>query len=120
MKAALMIGLLLATTNTLAGAPAPATQREVAALFNALEHSGCSFNRNGSWYSAAQASEHLHRKYDYLLRKKLVPNTEAFIERAASQSSFTGTPYRVRCPGAAEVESRTWFSIRLRQVRAEK
>ena len=47
-------------------------------------------------------------------------NSEAFIERAATQSSFSGTAYRVRCPETAEVESRVWFSARLRQVRAEK
>lgn len=118
MKVALILGWLLATTSALAAAPTPATGHEIAALFKALKHSRCSFNRNGRWYSAVQASEHLQRKYDYLLRKRLVPNSEAFIERAASRSSSTGTPYRVRCPGTAEVESRAWFSARLRQVRA--
>jgi hypothetical protein len=45
----------------LAGAgPTPMTVRaEVDALLGKLESSGCQFNRNGSWHSAAEAKAHL-------------------------------------------------------------
>ena len=41
--------------------------------------------------------EHLQRKYDYLLKKSLVDTSEQFIQRAASKSSVSGKPYRVKC-----------------------
>lgn len=97
-----------------------ATAIEIDGLFSALLQSGCKFSRNGSWYSAKQASQHLQGKYDYLLKKKLVPNTEAFIERAASQSSMSSKPYLVSCPGQPEVHSKQWFTEQLQKIRAKK
>ena len=96
------------------------TAVEIDGLFSALLQSGCEFNRNGSWHSAKQASQHLQGKYDYLLKKNLVPNTEAFIERAASQSSMSSKPYLVRCPGQPEVSSKQWFTDQLQKIRASK
>ncbi len=96
------------------------TAVEIDGLFSALLQSGCEFNRNGSWHSAKQASQHLQGKYDYLLKKNLVPNTEAFIERAASQSSMSSKPYLVRCPGQPEVNSKQWFTDQLQKIRASK
>ncbi|WP_366946356.1 DUF5329 family protein [Nevskia sp.] len=52
-----------------------------------------SFTANGSWHDAATAQAHLRRK----------------IELAASHSSPTGEPYRVRCPYKAGVPSRQWL-----------
>lgn len=96
---------------------AQAASSEIGQLFAALESSGCRFHRNGKWYDATQASAHLHRKYDYLQKKRLVGSTETFIERAASISSLSGKPYLVRCGAAAPVESRTWFLARLVELR---
>ena len=101
-------------------APQAATAIEIDGLFSALLTSGCEFNRNGSWYSAKQASQHLQGKYDYLLKKKLVPTSEAFIDHAASQSSMSSKPYRVRCPGQPEIDSKQWFTEQLEQIRARK
>ena len=56
----------------------------------------------------------------YLLRKNLVPSTEAFIDRAASQSSMSSKPYQVRCPGQPDVSSKQWFTEQLQQIRANK
>lgn len=111
---------LLALPSLPAAAQTPTTAREIAALMAALERSGCEFNRNGRWHDAAQAREHLQRKYDYLQRKRLVGTTEAFIDQAAARSSMTGTPYRVRCGRAAAVESRTWLLEQLARLRAQR
>ena len=117
-KAALAAACLAAAPAH--AAPQAATAIEIDGLFSALLTSGCEFNRNGNWHSAKQASQHLQGKYDYLLKKKLVPNTEAFIERAASQSSVSSKPYLVRCPGQPEVQSKQWFSEQLQQLRTSK
>jgi len=62
---------------------------------------------------------HINRKYEYLLKKGLVPNTEAFIERAASESSASGKPYLVKCGNQPEVESAAWLREALAKFRAE-
>lgn len=90
---------------------------EIEALLFALQVSGCEFNRNGTWYSAAEAKTHLRRKLAYLERKDKVHSAEQFIERGASASSMSGKPYWVRCEGLAPVESRVWLSNRLMEVR---
>jgi len=110
--------LLLASGLALADTPSPATSHEIDQLFAALKSSGCEFSRNGSWYDAQTATEHLHRKYDYLLKKGLVTTTESFIERAATESSVSGKPYLVRCGGAQPVPSRSWFDDKLKDLRA--
>jgi len=97
--------------------PSPVVKREIASLFRALEQSGCKFNRNGYWYGAKKAADHLRRKYDYLLEKNLVTNTESFIDMAASRSSISGKSYLVRCGSQVPVESKAWFTTELIRLR---
>jgi hypothetical protein len=99
-------------------APSPA-RPEIDALLGRLQSSGCSFNRNGSWYDAREARAHLVTKLEYLEQRNLVQTTEQFIDRAASGSSISGKPYLVRCGGAAPVESRAWLTLQLKALRAE-
>ena len=93
-------------------------KQEIAHLFAHLGSSGCEFNRNGTWYPSARAVSHLNRKYEYLLKKGWVRDTEAFIERAATQSSFTGKPYLVRCAGDPPIASAAWLRAELTRYRA--
>lgn len=112
-----MAGLLASGFAAAQSLPANAS-REIGQLFTALENSGCQFSRNGSWHDAAQASAHLHRKYDYLLKKGKISSAETFIALAASNSSLSGQPYQVRCGQAPVVSCQTWFMARLRALRA--
>ena len=96
------------------------TKMEISYLLSYLKESGCQFNRNGSWYSAAEAVDHLHKKYEYLQQKGLVVTTEDFINRAATESSMSGQPYHVKCGTAAEEESGPWLRAVLVQHRAQK
>jgi len=107
----------------LAGAPACAaedarTHAEVTHLLDHLGRSGCEFSRNGTWYDAQKARAHLEEKYTYLQKRDLVPNAQAFIERAASTSSMTGKPYEVRCGTAQPVPSGRWLGEELQRYRA--
>ncbi|MCW8194620.1 hypothetical protein F6455_07455 [Proteobacteria bacterium 005FR1] len=96
-------------------------QREISHLLNYLQASDCEFYRNGDWHDSARAVTHLNRKYRWLDKRDLVPSTEAFIERAATESSRSGKAYLVRCPGEAEVESAQWLHEELAEFRtAEK
>ena len=98
-------------------APSAATQREISGLMQALETSGCRFQRNGTWYDAVAARGHLQRKYDYLLKRDMVDSSEQFIERAASRSSMSGKAYKVSCSGAPEQDASAWFLQQLRRLR---
>lgn len=103
--------------SALAAEPDAVAKKEIERLIAHLASSGCEFGRNGSWYSAAKAVSHLQRKYEYLLERDLVPNAEAFIERAASESSSSGKPYIVKCPGQPEIQSGDWFRSALATFR---
>ncbi len=110
-------GLACVCTVAAAAVPAPVAEREVDALLAALQASPCRFQRNGSWYPAAEATAHLQRKYDYLRKRDLAASAEQFIERGASRSSSSGKAYRVACPGQPEQDAATWFAQQLAALR---
>jgi hypothetical protein len=114
--AALILALLVAGAAHAQGVSA-ATTHEIAQLFAALRQSNCQFLRNGTWYDARQAGDHLQRKYEYLLDKGMLTTTESFIDLAATKSSISGKPYQVRCGAAAPEPSRAWFLARLQTLR---
>ncbi len=111
----LLIGLLLALP--VPAAPPKEAVREIETLIAALGASGCEFQRNGSWYPAEKAQDHLRRKYDWLRERDMVASAEQFIERAGTKSSVSGRAYQVRCPGQAAVPSADWLRTRLREMR---
>ena len=118
-RTTLPLMFLLSTITMSAHAAEPqATKSEIAHLFTTLETSNCQFNRNGSWYSAKEASGHLATKYKYLQDKDLVPSAEKFIERAATGSSLSGKAYQIKCADTAVQPSGPWFQAVLEKNRA--
>jgi hypothetical protein len=91
---------------------------EIDGLLDSLTTSSCEFNRNGRWYTAAEAKAHLLTKLRYLEDRGMLHSAEQFIEMAASTSSMSGQPYLVRCGGAPPVASRAWLTAQLRNLRA--
>jgi len=90
---------------------------EVQALLSRLEASNCSFNRNGAWYSAADAKSHLERKFRSMRKFQ---SAEQFVKRIASGSSVTGEPYLVNWVDSAPIQSRDWLLTQLQEIRAER
>lgn len=111
--------LACASAGVLAG-PTPAPVRaEIDALLGRISASNCQFERNRSWHNAADARTHLLRKLAYIeKRSETITRTEQFIEYAASKSSFTGRPYRVRCDNGEPVDSRAWLTRELQALRS--
>ena len=118
MKKFLLLSLLACALNAANAEMTAPVKEEIRNLLTRLEQSGCEFNRNGSWYSGAEAKSHLMRKLDYVDGKFTVKNTEQFIDMAASQSSSSGKAYQVRCQGAAPVNSAIWLKSQLQQLRS--
>jgi hypothetical protein len=117
MTRLLVVLAVILPVSTLAAEVSTAT-KEIEHLITHLGSSGCQFNRNGSWHTSERAVSHLKRKYDYLVKKNLVPSAEAFIERAASESSVSGKPYLVKCGDTAAVPSAKWLREELERYRA--
>jgi hypothetical protein len=112
------VALATATSPTVAAAPPERTQAEINHLFNYLKSSGCKVSRNGKWYAAEPATQHLQMKYDYLIKKNLLTSTESFIELGATSSSTSGKPYLVQCAASEPVASAHWFKAELAKFRA--
>ena len=115
MRSVLILGLLAAPVAR--AEPPISVQIEVNFLLGYLEGSGCEFYRNGTWHDSKAAQAHLRDKYKYLVARNLVNTTEQFIDRAATESSFSGQPYEVRCNGAAAVASKQWLRDELARFR---
>lgn len=116
-----MIRIVLASLLVLAGVTPgganTATEQEIGHLLGFIEQSGCSFIRNGKTYSAAQAREHITKKYTYL--KTRIKTAEQFIAYAASKSSVTGERYSVSC-GGETLSSKSWLEAELKQYRQRR
>ena len=90
---------------------------EIRALIQAVAESECEFNRNGSLHSAEAAAEHLQLKYSR--GKRYADSAEAFIERLASKSSWSGKPYQMICDGETQPAG-DWLTATLIALRTER
>lgn len=96
------------------------TRREVSLVLTRVAQSGCEFYRSGSWYSAAEARDHLERKYRYLVARQMIATAEDFVALAGTRSSMTDEAYAIRCRGGAPQPSAVWLTSELHSLRAEK
>lgn len=117
VRLAMALCLAMLIVAAAQAAPPARAAREIEQLITALATSDCEFQRNGRWYDAAKAQAHLRKKYAWLRKRNLVASAEQFIERAGSESSFSGRIYQVRCPGRPPVTSAAWLRVRLMQLR---
>jgi hypothetical protein len=115
---AVLLACFAIAATAAAAALSPAARAEIDALLSKFEASGCEFNRNGNWYSGAEAKAHLQRKLKYLEDREMVQSAEKFIELAASASSISGQPYLVRCGSGVPVQSGTWLRSQLQAMRS--
>ena len=111
----LVLGLLLAPLAR--AEPATNVQIEVSFLLGYVEGTGCQFYRNGTWHNSKEAQVHLRDKYKWLKARNLINTTEDFIDRAATQSSFSGQAYAVACNGGASIPSSQWLRAELARLR---
>jgi hypothetical protein len=111
----LMLGVLLAPVAR--AEPSTSVRVEVDFLLGYVEGSGCEFYRNGTWHDPKAAQAHLRDKYKFLAARGLINTTEDFIEKAATRSSLSGEPYRVRCRDGATVTTNQWLHAELSRFR---
>jgi len=111
-----LLVLMILLTGPIAAALADtAADTEIRALIQAVAESGCEFNRNGSLHSAEAAAEHLELKYSR--GKRYANSAEAFIDRLASKSSWSGKPYQMICDGEVHPAG-DWLTATLATIRS--
>ena len=123
MKSLLAATLLALPLAAMAQPTAPLagrTQAEIDHLVSYIAASDCRFNRNGSWHDMATARSHVLTKYDWLVGRGMIDSAEAFIDKAASRSSFSGSDYLVQCPGSGPVPTSGWLKAELGRFRTRK
>jgi hypothetical protein len=120
MKRLLLIVVLLVLPFSLSYAQqlSPQSRAEIEHLVQFIQTSSCQFNRNGSWHSAAEAAEHISKKYHYAFDRGQIHSAEDFIRHAATKSSLSGQIYTVRCGNGRTESSADWLTAELRRLRA--
>jgi hypothetical protein len=93
---------------------ATAIDPEVEYLLEFVANSGCTFMRNGDDHESVDAADHLRLKYSR--GKRYVDSAEQFIDRLATESSWSGDPYTVTCEGKTQ-PSAQWLHRALTQYR---
>lgn len=99
-RALLSLTLLLALASGRGALADDTTEREIDHLLTFVEKSGCIFVRNDTEHDSADAADHLRLKYSR--GSRYVNSAEQFIDRLASESSWSGKPYTVTCDGRTE------------------
>lgn len=94
---------------------ADALDEEIDFLIGAVADSDCTFVRNGKEHDAAAAGKHLEMKRERA--RRYYDTTEQFIDRIASESSWTGKEYLIRCDDDGTVTANAWFKDRLAEYR---
>ncbi len=114
MRSQIIAALLAAFVSTSAFCASP--KDEIQHLLSAIGDSGCTFIRNRKQHTAPEAEKHLAMK----LRRagSRVKTAEVFIDKLASESSWTGKPYVIQC-GDDSTPSRDWLTTELEKFRAE-
>ncbi|MEH6584910.1 MAG: DUF5329 domain-containing protein [Halioglobus sp.] len=90
------------------------TDTEVQYLLSYVQSSGCTFHRNGSDHESADAADHLRLKYKR--GGKYASTADQFIDRLASESSWSGDKYTVTCDGKTQLSSQ-WLHFALDEYR---
>lgn len=76
------------------------------------------FIRNGESHDVSEAIAHMRRKWEW--KKDEIATVDDFIRVAASKSSTTGKPYRIRFADGREIDSAEWFRARLAEIESRK
>ena len=109
--------LLAAALALPMAAAADNTDQEIQYLLEFVSSSGCTFTRNGSDHDSADAADHMRLKYSR--GKRYVNNAEQFIDRLATESSWTGKKYTVTCEGSTR-PSGEWLHEALDDYRQQQ
>ena len=91
----------------------PEQTAEIERLLETIGSCGLVFLRNGKEATAAETVAHLRRKWRKT--KPRITTVQGFINRVASRSSVSGTPYQVKLADGSTMATKAWLRERLEQ-----
>ncbi|TGL05182.1 DUF5329 family protein [Leptospira levettii] len=79
------------------------------------------FIRNGESHNAKDAENHLRYKLNEAKNSFFAPDpkdwtAKLFIDKIASKSFLSGSPYKIRYPNGKEITSATWLYEELKKI----
>ena len=123
LRNALFAVMAIIAQGASAHGEAATTAGEIDHLMAFVQSSGCEFNRNGTWYPASAAHDHILKKLNYIRDRTTIPSAEYFIQEAASRSSMGDRMmYQIRCNNSPVQECRGWLlgELNKSRIRAAK
>jgi hypothetical protein len=81
--------------------PSTAMEDEISYLLSAVDRDDCTFVRNDISYSSDEFQQHLRSKLEG--NDELINSTEDFIEKVATRSSISESPYVGICEGELQI-----------------
>jgi hypothetical protein len=117
--------IVIAATLSILAAPPITEAAQTDELDTTIEYlighvsgSGLTFIRNARRYSAAEAAEHMRRKYEHF--KDDIRTPEEFIARCATRSLLSGKPYLLVTEQGEEIPTSAWLGRALEDYRARR
>jgi hypothetical protein len=105
-------------TNSSVGAiPFQMTEKQkIEYLIQSVEKlDGAKFYRNGEWHTPKEAADHLRLKLKNAGGK--IKTARQFIDKIASESSFSGQAYKIKFKNGQIVESKIFFNQQLAKLK---
>ena len=93
-------------------------QAVIAHLLEYVATSDVVFIRNGKEHSAADAADHIRKKYNHY--KDRIETPEDFIRLSATKSMMSGKPYTIRLPDGTVVATKEWLEAELARYRVSR
>lgn len=92
-------------------------EEKIAYLIHCVEQlGGATFIRNGVSHNAKAAAAHLRMKRQKAGNR--IKTVDQFIDKVASQSSITGTPYQIVFADGKQVDVKTFYQNCLKKTEA--
>ncbi|MGE4289729.1 MAG: DUF5329 family protein [Salinivirgaceae bacterium] len=90
-------------------------EEKITYLIRCVEQlNNATFIRNGVSHDAKAAAAHLRMKREKA--GKRIKTVEQFIDRVASQSSITGTPYQIVYSNGKRIDAKTFYQNCLKEI----
>lgn len=113
-----LVATMAIGTRVSAQAKLSEAQKIEALIHSVQQLKGAQFYRNGSYYDAAKAAEHLRMKWGKAGSR--VKTAQDFIEVVGSKSYLSGEEYHIKLSDGRKVATKAFFTQRLKEIMAPK
>jgi hypothetical protein len=113
-----LVATMAIGTRVSAQAKLSETQKIEALIQSVQQLKGAQFYRNGSYYDAVKAADHLRMKWGKAGSR--VKTAQDFIEVVGTKSYLSGEEYHIKLSAGRKVATKAFFTQRLKEIMASK